>query len=144
MPGFPVHHHLPELAQSHVHRACDAIQPSYPLWPPSPSAFLRIRIFFSKLALHIRWPKYCSFSISPSNEYSKFISFRIDWFDLLASQGTLKSFLQQRGPKASILWYSAFFMVQISHPYMTTGKAIAFTIWTFVSNMYLEGSVPFT
>ena len=91
--------------------------------------------FSNESALHIRWPKYCSFSISPSNEYSKFISFRIDWFDLLASQGTLKSFLQQHGPKASILWYSAFFMVQISHPYMTTGKIIALAIWTFVGKV---------
>ena len=91
--------------------------------------------FSNESALHIRWPKYCSFSISPSNEYSKFISFRIDWFDLLASQGTLKSFLQQHGPKASILWYSAFFMVQISHPYMTTGKTLPFSISTFVGKV---------
>ena len=133
-PGFPIHHHLPELAPSHVHRVHDAIQPSHPLWPPSPSAFLRIRIFFSKLALHIRWPKYWSFSfsISPSIEYSGLISFRMDWFDLLADS-------QESSPtpqfKSTILWCSAFFMVQISNSYMNIGKTIALTTQTFVGKV---------
>ena len=99
-----------------------------------PSIFPSIRVFPSESALCIRWPKYWSFcfSISPSNEYSGLLSFRIDWFDLLAVQGTLKT-LQHHGLKASILWHSVFFMVQLSHPYMTTGKTIALTIQTFVS-----------
>jgi len=102
-----------------------------------PSIFPSIRVFFSESALYIRWPKYWSFSfsISPSSDYSGFISFRIDWFDLLAVQGTLKSLLQHHSVKASILQCSAFFMVQLSHPYMTTGKIIALTIWTFISKM---------
>ena len=96
-----------------------------------PSIFPSIRIFSSELALHIRWPKYCSFSfsISPCSEYSGLISFRIDWFDILAVQGTLKSLLQHHSSKASILWCSAFLMVQLSHPYMTTRKTIALTRW---------------
>ena len=105
-----------------------------------PSIFPSIRVFSNELALCIRWPKYWSFnfSISPSNEYSGLISFRIDLFDLLAVQGTLKSLLQHHSSKASILWHSAFFMVQLSHPYMSTGKSIALTIWNFVSKvMYL-------
>ena len=95
------------------------------------------RVFSGKLALHIRWPKYrsLSFSINPSNEYSGLIFFRIDWFDLLAVQGTLKSLLQHHNLKVSILWHSAFFMVQHSHPYMTTGKTIALTRWTFVGKV---------
>ena len=102
-----------------------------------PSIFPRIRVFFNESVLHIKWPKYwnCSFSITPSNEYSGFISFRIDWLDLLVVQGTLKSLLQHHSSKASILWHSAFFMVQLSHPYMTTGKTIALTKWTFVSKV---------
>ena len=102
-----------------------------------PSIFPRIRIFSNESVLSIRWPNYWSFSfsISPSNEYSVLISFRIDWFDLLAVQGTLKSLLQQHSSKASILRHSAFFMVQISHPYMTPGKTIALTRWTFVSKV---------
>ena len=100
-----------------------------------PSIFLSIRVFSSESALHIRWPKNWSFSISPSNEYSGLISFRIDWFDLLAVQGILKSLLQHHSLKASILRYSAFIMVQLSHPYMTTGKTIALTIQTFVSKV---------
>ena len=102
-----------------------------------PSTFPRIRGFSNELALRIRWPKYWSFgfSISPSNEYSGLISFRMDWFDLLAVQGTLKSLLQHHSSKASILWCSAFFMVQLSHPYMTTGKTIALIRWTFVSKV---------
>ena len=95
-----------------------------------PSIFLSIRVFSSELVLHIRWPKHWSFSISPSNEYSGLISFRIDWFDLLAVQGTLKSLLQHHSSQASILRSSAFFMVELSHPYMTTGKTIALTRWT--------------
>ena len=97
-----------------------------------PSIFPSIRVFFIGSALHIRWPKYWSFNFSPSNEYSGLISFRIDWFDLPAVQGTLKSLLQHHSSKASILQHSAFFIVQLSHPYMTTGKMIALTRWTFV------------
>ena len=102
-----------------------------------PSIFPSIRVFPSESALHIRWPEYSSFSfsISPSDEYSGLISFWIGWFDLLAVQGTLKSLLQQHSSKASILWCSAFFIVQLSHPYMTTGKTIAFTTWTLVGKV---------
>ena len=102
-----------------------------------PSIFPSIRVFSNESVLHIRWPKYrsFSFSISPSNEYSGLISFRIDWFDLLAVQGTLKSLLQHHHSKASILQHSAFFMVQLSHLYMTTGKIVALTKWTFVSKV---------
>ena len=105
--------------------------------PFLPSIFPSIRVFSKESALHIRWPNYWSFSfsISPSNEYSGMISFRIDWFDLLAVQGTLKSLLQHPSSKASILQCSAFFMVQLSHPYMTTGKTIALTRWTFFSKV---------
>ena len=136
-PGFPVLHYLLEFAQTHVHWVGDAIQQSYPLSPLLflPSIFPNIWVFSNEPALHIRWPKYWSFSfsISPSNEYLGLTSFRIDWFDLLALQGTLKSVLQQHSLKASILWCSAFFMFQHSHWYMTTGKTIALTIWTLVS-----------
>ena len=99
-----------------------------------PSIFSSIRVFSSELVLHIRWPKYWSFSfnISPSNEYSGLISFRTDWLDLLALQGTLKSLLQHHSSKASSLWHSTFFIVQLSHPYMTTAKTIALTRRTFV------------
>ena len=102
-----------------------------------PSVFPSIRVFSNELALHIRWPKYWSFSfsISPSNEYSGMISFRMDWFELLAVQGTLKSLLQQHSSKVSILWCSAFFIVQFSHPYMITGKTIALTRGTFVGKI---------
>ena len=102
-----------------------------------PSIFPSFRVFFSESALCIRWPKYWSFSfsISPSKEYSGLISFRIDWFDLLAVQGTLKSLLEHHSSKASILWCSAFFMAQLSHPYMTTGKTIPWTKWTFVGKV---------
>ena len=101
-----------------------------------PSTFPSMRVFSNESVLHIRWPKYWSFSfnISPSNEYSGLTSFRIDWFDLLAVQGTLKSLLQHHGLKVSILWCSAFFIVQLSHPHMTTGKTTALTSWTFVSS----------
>ena len=136
-PGFPVHHQLPKLAQIHVHRVCDAIQPSNPLSSPSPSFNLSQHQGLFHSVLHIRWPKYWSFSfnISPSNEYSGLISFRMGWLDLLAVQGTLKSLLQHHSSKASVLWHSAFFMVQLSHPYMTTGKTIALAIWTFVGKV---------
>ena len=102
-----------------------------------PSIFPSIRVFSSESVLQIRWPKYWSFrfSISPSNEYSGLISFRIDWFDLLAIQGTLKSLLQHHSSKTSILWCSAFFMAQLSHPHMMTGKTIGLTSQTFVSNV---------
>ena len=102
-----------------------------------PSIFPSIRVFSNESALCIRWPKYWSFSfnISPSNEHSGLISFRMDWLDLLAVQGTLKSLLQHHSTKASILWHSAFFIVQLSHPYMTTGKTIALTRQTFVGKV---------
>ena len=123
-PGFPVFHHLPEFAETHAHWVGDAIQPSHPL-PPLlllPSFFTSIRVFSSELALRIRWPNYWSFSfsISPFNEYSGLISFRMDWFDLLAVQGTLKSLLQHHSLKASVLWCSTFFMVQLSYIYKWT------------------------
>ena len=102
-----------------------------------PSIFPSIKVFSNKSALRIRWPKYWSFSfsISPSNEYSGLISFRIDWFDLLAVQGTLKSVLQHHSSKVPILWHSAFFTAQLSHPYMTSGKTIALTRWIFVGKV---------
>ena len=102
-----------------------------------PSIFPRIRVFSTESVLHIRWPKYWifSFCISPSSEYSGLITFRIDWFDLLEVQGTLKSLLQHHSSQASVLHCSVFFMVQLSHPYMTTGKTIAFTRWTFVGKV---------
>ena len=102
-----------------------------------PSIFPSIRVFSNESVFHIRWPKYCSFScdFSPSNEYSELISFSMDWLDLLAVQGTLKSLLQHHSSKASILRCSAFLIVQLSHPYMTTGKTIALTRWTFVGKV---------
>ena len=123
-PGFPVHHQLAELTQTHVHQVGVAIQPSHPLLSPLlPSIIPSIRVFSNYSVLHIKWPKYwsLSFNISPSIEYSGLIFFTIDWFDLLAVQGTLKSLLQHHSSKASILWHTAFFIVQLSHPYMTTG-----------------------
>ena len=138
-PGLPVHHQLPELAQTHVHRVDDAIKLSHPLLPPLilSSIFPNIRCFSDELTLHIRWPKDCNFSFStrPSNEYSGLISYKIDWFDLLAVQGALKSLLQHHSSKASIFQCSAFFTVQLSHPYMTTGKTISLTIRTFVGKV---------
>ena len=123
-PGLPVHHQLLESIQTHVHRVGDAIQPSHPYGPLLllPSIFPSITVFSNESALCIRWPKYWSFSfnISPSNEHWGLISFRMDWLDLLAIQGTLKSLLQHHSSKASILLLSAFFTVQLSHPYMTT------------------------
>ena len=138
-PGLPVHHQLPELAQTHVHWVGDAIQPSHPLSSTLllPSIFPSTRVFSNESALHIRWPKYWSFSssITPANEYSGPISFRIDWFDLLAVQETLKHLLQYHSSKASILQHSDFFIDQLSHPYMTTGKTRALTRWTFVGKV---------
>ena len=129
--GFPVLHQLPELVQTQVHWVGDAIQPSHPLSSPSPpvSIFPSIRVFSSESVHHIRWPKYWSFrfSINPSNEYSGLISFWMDRLDLLALQGTLKSLLQHHSSKASILWCSAFFIIQFRHPFMTTGKTIVLT-----------------
>ena len=135
MSVFPVHQQLLELAQSHVHQVGDAIQPFHPLSSP-PSAFdlAQHQGLSSESVLHIRWSKYWSFSISPSNEYSELIPFRFDWFDL-AVQGTLKSLLQHCSSKASILQHSAFFIVQHSQPYMTTGKTIALTRQTFVNRV---------
>ena len=125
MTGLPVHHQLPELAQTHVHHVGDAIQPSHPLSSPSLPAFnlSNIRVFSNESALRIRWPKYRSFSFnfSPSNEHPGLISFRMDWLDLLAVHETVKSLLQHHSSKASILQCSAFFIVQLSHPYMTIG-----------------------
>ena len=134
-PGLPVHHQLPEFTQTHVHWVGDAIPPSHPrrplllLSPICPS----IRVFSNKSALCIRWPKYWNFifNISPSNEHPGLISFRMDWLALLAVLGTPKS-LQQHSSKASILLRSAFIIVQLSHPYMTTGKTVALTRQTFV------------
>ena len=136
MPGFPVHHQLPEFTQTHVHQVSDAIQLSHTLLL-QPSIFPSIRVFSNELVFHIRWPQYWSFSfsISPSNEYSGLISFRMDWLDLLAVQGTLKSLLQHHSSKASILQCSAFFVIHHSHPYMTTGKTIALTRRTFVGEV---------
>ena len=127
MPGFPVLHHLLTFSQTDVHWVRDNIQPSRLLLPPSPPLiFPSIWIFSNESTLCIRWPKYWSFSfsISPSKEYSGLISFRIDWESI-----------QHHSPKASILWCSAFFMVQLSHPYMTTGKTIALTTQIFVSKV---------
>ena len=138
MPGFPVIHHL-KFAQTHGHWVSDIIQPSPPLLflLLMPSIFPSIRVFSHESALHIKWPKYWSFSFSnsPSNEYSGLISLKIDWFDLLVVQGTLKSLLLHHSPKASILQRSAFFKVQLSCLYMTVGKNIALTLWTFVSKV---------
>ena len=136
-PGFPVHHQPPEATQTHVHWVGDAIQPSHPLSSPAPPAsnFPSIRVFSNDSVLRIRWPNYWSFNISPSNEYSGLISFRIDWLDHLAVQGTLKSLLQNHSSKASILQRSAFFTVQLSHLYMTTGKTIALPRQTFVDKV---------
>ena len=144
MPGFAVLHYLPELAKTHVHWVCDVIQPSHALSGPSPPAFNLSQhegffffFFPNESALYITWPKYWSFrfNISPSNEYSVLIFFRIDWFYLLTVQGTLRSLLQHHSSKASILQHSAFFMVQHLHPYMTTGKTIALTIQNFVGKV---------
>ena len=138
-PGLPVHHQLPEITQTHVHRVSDAIQPSHPLSSPSPPAPnpSQHQSLFQCVNLHMRWPKYWNFSFSliPSKEHPGQISFRMDWLDLLAVQGTLKSLLQHHSSKASILRRSVFFTVQLSHPYMTTGKTIALTGRTFVGKV---------
>ena len=128
-PGLPVHHQLLEFTQTHVHRVTDAIQPSHPVIPfSSCPQSLPASVFSNESTLCMRWPKYWSFSFSicPSKEHPELISFRMDWLDLLAVQGTLKSLLQHHSSKASIFQCSAFFTVQLSHPYMTTGKTIAF------------------
>ena len=129
-PVLPVHSHLPEPAQTHVHRIDDAIQPTHPV-----AFFFPCLQSFPASAVRIRWAKYWSFNISPSNEYSGLISFRMDWFNLLAVKGMLKSLLQHHSSKASIFQCSAFFIVQLSHPYMTTGKTIALTRWTLVGKV---------
>ena len=159
-PGFPVLHHIPEFVQTHVHWVSDVIQPSHPLSSSSPPALNLSQSFPSSRSfptsqlfvsgegdqgrrshtyIHftfssLNYPCF-SFSISPSSEYSGLISFRIDRFDLLAVKGTLKNLFQQHSSKATILWHSTFFTVQLSHPYMTTGKTIALIIQTFVSNV---------
>ena len=142
-PGLPVHHQPPEFTQTHVHRVGDAIQPSHSISSPSPhpllllpSIFPSIRVFSNESVHRIRCPDYWSFSfsISPSNEYSGLTSFRRDWLDLLVVQGTLKS-VQHDSSKASILLCSTLFIVQFSYPYMTTGKTIALTRWTFVGKV---------
>ena len=138
-PGLPVHHQLPEFTQTHVHRVSDAsshlilCRPLLHLPPIPPS----IRVFSSVSTLLMRWPKYWSFSfsITPSKEHPGLVSFRMDWLDLLAVQGTLKSLLQHHRSKASILWCSAFFIVQLSYPYMTTIKTIALARQTFVGKV---------
>ena len=157
MPCLPVQHQLLEFTQTHVHWVSDGIQPSHPLSSPSPPALdllgLFIRVFSNESALHIRWPKYWSFSfnVSPTNEHPGLISFRMDWLDLLAVQGTLKSLLQHHSSKPSTLQRSGFFIVQLSHPYMTTGKTIALTICAFVDkvisllfNMLSRLVIPFS
>ena len=132
MPGLPVHHQLLEFTQTHVYLVGDASQPSHPLSSPSPPAPNPSQ-HQSLFQLVKDWS--FSFSIIPSKEIPGLISFRLDWLDLLAVQGTLKSLLQRHSSKASILWRSAFFTVQLSHPYMTTGKTIALTRRTLVSNV---------
>ena len=142
MPDLPVHHQRPEFAQTHFHQV--GVIPSSNLilcrplllLPPIPPS---IRVLSNESAFHMRWPKYWtfSFSISPSEEHPGLISFRMDWLDLLAVQGTLKSLLQHHSSKPSILWCSAFFTVQLLHPYMTTGKIIALTRRTLVAKQCL-------
>ena len=139
-PGLPVHQQLSEFTQTHVQRVGDAIQPSHPLSSPSspdPNPSQHQRVFSIESTLRIRWPKYWSFSfsITASKEHPVLISFRMDWLDLLAVQGTLKSLLQHHSSKASILWHSALFTVQLSHPYMTTGKIVGLTRRTFVGKV---------
>ena len=138
LPGFPVQHQLPEFTKL---KSIESMMPSSHLilcrplllLPPIPPG---LRVFSNESTLPMRWPKYWSFSfsISPSNEHPGLISFRMDWLDLLVVQGTLKRLLQHHSSKASILQHSAFFTVQLSHPYMTTGKAIASTGWTLLTN----------
>ena len=138
-PGFPVPHHLPKFAQVHVHCIGDATQPSHPLTPssPLPSIFPSIRDFSNEADFSHQMNKTLELQLQHQslNEYSGLIFFRIDWFDLLAVQGTLKSLLQHHSSKAAVLQCSAFFMVQLSQPYMITGKTIALTIQTFVGKV---------
>ena len=138
-PGLPVHHQLPKLTQTHVHRVGDATRHlilcrPLLLLPPIPPS---VRVFSNESTLRMSWPKYWNFSCSiiPSNEHPGLISFRMDWLDLLAVHGALKSLLQHHSSKPSILQCSAFFTVPLSHPYMTTGKTIALTRWTFVGKV---------
>ena len=153
-PSLPVHCQLLEFTQTHVHWVSNAIQPSHPLSSPSPLAFnlSQQQGLFKWVSSLLWWPKYWSFSfnISPSNEHSGLISFRMDWLDLLAVQGTLRSLLQYHSSRASFLWCSAFFIVQLSCPYITTGKTTALTIQTFVGkatyllfNMLSRFVIPF-
>ena len=143
MPGFPAHHQLPELAQTHVHPVSDTIQPYHPLSSPSHPIFnlSQHQGLFQWVSSSHRVAKVLEFQpqsfqwISPSNEYSGLISFRINWLDLLAVQGILNSLLQHHSSKASVLQHLAFFIVQLSHPYMITGKTIALTWWTFVGTV---------
>ena len=147
-PGFPVHHISQSLLKL---MSIESVMPSIhlilcrPLLLP-PSIFPSIRVFSNESVLRIKWPKHWSFSfsISPSSEYSRLISFRMDWLNLLAVQGTLKTFLQHHSSKASTLWLSAFFIVQLSHPCMTTGKTIALTRWNFVSKGVYSQSYGFS
>ena len=138
-PGLPVHHQLPEFTQAHVRQVGDAIQPSHPLSspaPPAPNPSQHQGLFQSVSSSHeVAKCWSFSFTISPSKEHPGLISFRMDWLDLLAVQGTLKSLLQHHSSKASILQHSAFFTIQLSHPYMTTGKTIALTRRTFVGKI---------
>ena len=139
-PGLPVHHQLLEFTQTHVHQVGDAIQPSHALsspFPPVPNPSQHQSFPVRKATLRMRWPKYWSFnfSIIPSKEYPGLISFRMDWLDVLTVQGTLKSLLQHHSSKALVLRHSAFFTVQLSHPYMTTGKIIALTRQAFVGKV---------
>ena len=137
--GLPVHHQLPEFTQTHVHQVGDAIQPSHPLSSPFPPALNPSQHQSFPMSQLFAWGGQStgvfSFSIIPSKKYPGLISFRMDWLDLLAVQGTLKSLLQHHSSKASILQRSAFFTFQLSHPYMTTGKTIALTRWTFVGKV---------
>ena len=137
-PGFPVLHYLTEFTQNHSHWVDDAIQHLIlcRFLVQLHSIFPCIRVFSNESALPISWPKYWSFSIRLSNEYSWLTSFRIGWLDLLAVQGTLKSLIQNHMSKASLLWHSALFLVQLSHPYMTAGKTIFLTIWTSVNRSF--------
>ena len=138
-PGLPFLHYLPSFLKL---LSVESMMPSRHLilshpFLPLPSIPPSIGVFSNESTLCMRWPKYWSFSISPSNEHLGLISFRMDWLDLLVVQGTLKSLLQHHSSKASILRCSAFFTVQLSHPYMTTGKTVALTRWTFIGNTFL-------
>ena len=138
MSGFPAHQQLQELVQTYVYWPGEAIQPFHPLLSPSPPAFNLSQhqgLFRVSSSHQVAKVLELQLSISPSNEYSGLISFRMDWFDLLSVQGTLKSLLQHHSSKASIIWCSAFFIIQLSHPYVTTGKTIVLIRWTFVGKV---------